>query len=95
MSFALILQYLAPVIVPSILAGVKKVAPRLPAKSIPIAAPFLGSALAGFEAIAANNPNNLLLGAALGIAGIGVRELKDQIAPAKNGGWPDLGDSAK
>lgn len=95
MSFALLLQYLAPIIVPAILAGAKKVAPRLPAKAIPIAAPFLGASLAGFEAIAANNPNNLWLGAALGLAGVGTREILDQIKPSKNGGWPDLGNHAK
>lgn len=82
------LQYLIPLIVPAILAGAKKVAPRIPSKAIPIAAPALGTVIAGLSAIGANNPNNLLLGAALGLAGVGVREIRDQIAPSANGGWP-------
>ncbi len=95
MSIALLLQFLTPVITPLILAAAKKVAPRISPKAIPIAAPAIGAVIAGLGAIGANNPTNLALGAALGLAGVGVREIKDRIAPAQNGGWPVTGDDAK
>lgn len=95
MSISLLLQFLTPVITPLILALAKKVAPRIPSKAIPIAAPAIGAVIAGISAIGANNPSNLALGAALGMAGVGIREIKDQIMPAKNGGWADSGDAAK
>lgn len=95
MSIALLLQFLTPVITPLILAVAKKVAPRIPSKAIPIAAPAIGAVLAGIGAIGANNPSNLAMGAVLGMAGVCVREIKDQIMPAKNGGWSDTGDTAK
>lgn len=85
-----IIQFATPVIVPLILAGVKSVLPKLPSWTIPILAPVLGIAVDIVNSAATSHASNLWAAAALGLAGVGIREVKDQIAPAANGGWkPD------
>lgn len=84
-------QMATAVLVPLILAGVKKVLPSLPSAVIPWIAPFLGILIEFGEHFVTQHPTNVLAGALLGIAGIGVRELKDKVLPAQNGGWPQPG----
>lgn len=85
-----IIQFATPIIVPLILAGVKQLLPKLPSWTIPILAPLLGVAVDVVNAAATSHQTNLWVAAALGLSGVGLREIKDQIVPATNGGWkPD------
>lgn len=74
---------LIPVIVPLVIAGFKLGISRLPGWLLPIIAPLLGGVLDAGIAYLTGNPANPLMGAILGSAGVGVRELKDQLLPAK------------
>lgn len=82
-----IVSLLTPVIVPLVLAGVKKVLPSLPSWIIPVLSPFFGVGLEWLHTLATTYHGNFLAAAALGLAGVGLREIKEGIAPAPNGGW--------
>lgn len=82
-----IIQFATPIIVPVILAGVKALLPKLPSWTIPLLAPLLGMLVDVVNSLATAHASNLWLAAGLGLAGVGAREIKDQIAPAGNGGW--------
>lgn len=80
---------LTPVIVPLILALAKKGLPMLPSWSIPLLAPVLGLLIGVVTSVLVAHPTlPWWAGGALGIAGIGLREIKDKLLPAANGGWP-------
>lgn len=83
-----ILTWLIPVLVPLILAGIKKLIPVLPTWVIPILAPGLGLGIEYVNHFATGHAANVLLSVALGAAGVGLREVKEAIKPAPNGGWP-------
>lgn len=83
-----IVQWLTPLLVPLILAGVKQVGPKLPTWVIPLAAPVLGVVLDFLNSLLTSHASNFWYGAALGLLGVAVREVKEAIVPAKNGGWP-------
>lgn len=76
------------ILVPIILLGVKKLLPNIPGWVIPILAPMLGMLTDLVNTLATGHQSNVLLAALLGLAGVGLREVKDQIKPAVNGGWP-------
>lgn len=83
-----IVSWLTPILVPILLLGVKKILPNIPGWVIPILAPLLGVLTDVVNSMATGHQSNLLLSALLGLAGVGLREVKDQIKPAVNGGWP-------
>lgn len=83
----LFIQWLTPVIVPLVLAGFKQLAPRVPGWAIPLLAPVLGVVIDYVNHFATGHQTNFLVAVALGLTGVGLRELKDQIKPAPNGGW--------
>lgn len=83
-----LVQWLTPILVPLVLAGFKKVAPSLPTWIIPVLAPVLGVLIEFINGFISNNSSNFLLAAGLGLAGVGLRELKEAVKPAPNGGWP-------
>jgi len=76
---------LVPVLVPLILAAIKLLLPKVPSKYIPILAPLFG----GLIDLACSGVLGVgtAWGAALGSAGVGVREIVDQwrkpVTPAK------------
>lgn len=74
-----IVNFATPVIVPLIIAGIKKLKPNIPTWLIPALSPFLGLLLAYVGQLALHSHANWALAAVLGIAGVGVRELKDQL----------------
>lgn len=77
-SFGLLLT-LIPLVVPLVVATAKTLIGKLPTWSLPILATGLG-ALLNWVLGLAHQPNTTLLnGALLGAAGVGVRELYDQI----------------
>ncbi len=72
-------QLLIPVLVPVLIAGVKWLLPKIPAVALPILAPVLGAALDIVLHYAGATGSNGLLGAVLGAAGVGLREVVDQV----------------
>lgn len=79
-----IINSLTPLVGPALTAGVKKILPFVPSWALPIIATALGALFNGITTYAATNQTpNIYLAAALGLAGIGVREIKDQISPAE------------
>ncbi len=83
-----IVQWLTPLIVPLLLAGVKKFAPELPTWVLPIIAPVLGFLIGLINNLISAHADNLWMAAGLGLLGVAVREVKEAIKPAPNGGWP-------
>lgn len=77
-----IVQWLTPIIVPLVIAGLKKVLPAIPSALLPIIAPILGVVIDLVNNLATAHQTNFLVAAALGLAGVGLREVKDQIVPA-------------
>ena len=85
-----IVQWVTPLLVPLVLAAVKKFAPSLPSWVIPLAAPVLGVLIDLVSSLATTHSSNLLQGAVLGLLGVGLREMKEALKPAPNGGWPTV-----
>lgn len=76
-----IVSLLTPVVVPLVIAGFKLISAKIPTWVFPVLAPILG-ALVGVISNAALQANgNLYVAAALGLAGVGVREIIDQLKP--------------
>ena len=71
---------LIPVAVPVVIALVKYFLPSLPKVWLPILAPILGAAIDICATFSVGT--STLLGAALGSAGVGLREIKDQVGKA-------------
>lgn len=70
---------LIPVLVPLLIALLKGWAPKIPKRLLPIIAPLLGGVADAAIAWASGGTPNPLLGAALGSAGVGLREVVDQM----------------
>lgn len=77
-----IVQWLTPLLVPLIIALFKKVAPSIPSWALPVIAPVLGMLGNVITSYATGHSLNLVAAAALGLAGVGIREIKDQLVPA-------------
>lgn len=74
-----LLLSLIPVLVPLFIAALKLAVPKVPKPLLPILAPILGGLADAGIAYAAGSAANPMLGAALGAAGVGVREIVDQV----------------
>lgn len=70
---------LIPLAVPVLIAVAKYFLPRVPLWLLPILAPVLGALIDFLTALATGNAANPLIGALFGSAGVGVRELLDQV----------------
>jgi hypothetical protein len=77
-------QLLIPVLVPVIIAGVKWALPKIPPIALPILAPVLGAGLDIVLHYAGVTSSNGVLGAVLGAAGVGLREVVDQVKKLQN-----------
>ena len=83
MDSTTIVNLATPVIVPLIIAGFKKILPKVPTFILPMLAPVLGG-LVGLISNAALSANgNIWAAVALGMAGVCVREILDQVKPNK------------
>ena len=80
-----LITYLTPMLVPLVLAGAKKAIASLPSWLIPILAPILGAVLDVLNAQLTGFSGGGMLGAILGAAGVGLREIIDQIKKALAG----------
>ena len=72
-----LVQFLIPIFTPLVIAGIKQLVTQLPKALVPILAPIIGALAAALSG--ATDP---VSGAALGLAGIGVREVFDQTKQA-------------
>ncbi len=72
-------QMLIPVLVPILIAAGKLVVPRIPGWLLPIVAPVLGGVVDAVAAYASGGTANPVVGMALGSAGVGLREIVDQM----------------
>ena len=73
---------LIPVLTPLIIAGVKLLIPKIKTALIPIIAPALGLVLAVISSLTTGHELNAWLAMALGLAGVGAREIVDQLKQA-------------
>ena len=82
-----LLLSLIPLLVPIVVAVLKKLLPFVPGWALPILAPALGALIDWIGALATGHAANPIVAALLGSAGVGVREIYDQvkqkIAPPK------------
>lgn len=78
-----ILTWLIPIIVPLIIAGCKKLLPGLPKVWLPILGPILGAAIDIVGQFTTGAAGNLWLAVGLGAAGVGLREIVDQVRKVK------------
>lgn len=76
---------LIAVVVPLAIGAFKKLIPSIPTMFLPIIAPVLGALLDLGLAYLASIPATGLAGALAGLAGVGVREIKDQATKALKG----------
>lgn len=78
-------QYLVmiiPVVVPILIAGLKKWIPNIPSWILPVLAPLLGALADLIMQAAGVQTGGAVKGALLGSAGVGLRELQNQVAQA-------------
>lgn len=73
------LTLLTPLLVPLVLGAWKKWATDIPGWATPLLAPLLGGGLTVIEHYTGAPGVNPLVGVVLGLAGVGVRELQDQV----------------
>lgn len=82
MDWTSFLPGLVTVIVPLVIYFAKVIVPKIPKWLIPILAPILGGVAEAVLAYASGGTPNPALGAVLGAAGTGLREVVDQIKKA-------------
>lgn len=75
---------LIPLIVPIIVAGIKLALPRLPKAWLPVVAVGLGAGLDLVSHWTTGSASSPLLGAIMGAAGVGIREILDQVKKLNN-----------
>lgn len=76
-----IVNILTPIVVPLIIAGFKLISAKIPTWVFPVLAPILGLLMGAISNAALQANGNILVAAALGLAGVGVREIIDQLKP--------------
>lgn len=80
---------IAAVLSPILVAAAKKFIPTMPSWLPPLLSVAFGLAVTVLNTFISAHPGlPWWAGAALGVLGIGLREVKDQALPAPNGGWP-------
>lgn len=74
------LVLLIPIVVPLLIAALKNFIPKLPVWTLPIIAPALGALIDWIMQLSGMNTSGAITGALLGSAGVGIRELQNQVA---------------
>lgn len=77
-----LLLILIPLVVPLVVAVVKFVLPKLPVWTLPILAPALGALVDYLTTLATGTAASPVLAAVFGSAGVGLREIIDQVKQA-------------
>jgi hypothetical protein len=86
-----LIQGLIPVVVPIVIAALKAEIPKLPGWSLPILSIIIGGLSDQATAAVVGNSSPWYVGAILGAAGIGVREIKDQLHQRMTDSNPSVG----
>lgn len=81
MDASQIITFATPIVVPLVIAGMKLLKPNIPTWLLPVIAGPLGALLDYINHLATGNDLNLSLAVVLGLAGVGVREVIDQVKP--------------
>lgn len=81
MDAATITNLATPVLVPLLLAGIKALKPNIPTWLLPILAAILGGVGVTLAGMALHFQTNTVAAVLLGLAGVGVREVVDQLKP--------------
>lgn len=81
MDAGTIIAYATPVIVPLAIAGIKYLKPKIPTWLLPLLAGPLGALVDFINTYVTAHPSNLVVAVLLGLAGVGVREVVDQLKP--------------
>jgi len=85
-ELTMVLSGLIPVLVPLFIAALKQASSRIPGYVLPILAPVLGAGLDILNYYVTGHSLGTVWGAALGSAGVGLREAVDQLKQrVKNG----------
>ena len=84
-----LLTSIIPLLVPTIIMIGKYLAPKIPSWILPYAAPLLGAGIEIIQHIQSLSAQNVLLGAVLGSAGVGLREVFDQSKQRIKDGPPE------
>lgn len=74
-----LIKALIPILVPLLVWGVRSILPKIPKAALPILSPILGALLDALLAYIAGGQWSPIAGAALGAAGVGLREIVDQL----------------
>ena len=82
MDWSTLFPALIPVVTPLLIAGVKKLIPFISKPLLPIIAILLGALIDILSSLATGTSMNPIYGAVLGAAGIGLREVVDQVKKA-------------
>jgi hypothetical protein len=82
---ATLITLATPFVVPVLVAVAKQLPTALPSWTLPILAVVLGAAIDGINQVVTGQSVGVLSGAALGAAGIGVREVVDQLSKGVKG----------
>lgn len=69
---------LIAVVVPLLIAGLKKLFPKIPGAVLPVLAPVLGGLIEAIVTSLGHDAGGLVTGAVAGSAGVGLREIADQ-----------------
>jgi hypothetical protein len=75
-----LLKALIPVVTPLLIAAVRFGLPKVPSKFYPLLAAVIGVVLDLLASVSVGTTASPLVGFALGLAGVGLREVKDQLA---------------
>lgn len=78
-----ILTLAVPVLSPLLTAGIKWLTPRIPGWMLPMICTGLGTLSVYIAQWSTGTQTNAAVAIGLGLAGIGVREIKDQLTPAR------------
>lgn len=81
MDASAIITFATPIIVPIIIAGVKLLKPNIPTWLLPVLAGPLGALVEYINHLSTGSTTNMVVAVLLGLAGVGVREVVDQLTP--------------
>lgn len=90
MTTTTLLTLITPIVAPVVVALSKGAILRLPKWSLPLIAGLAGGTLDLVTALTTAHQGNFAYGAMLGLAGVGVRELIDQLTKADFKGYPHV-----
>lgn len=79
-----IVTFATPVIVPLVIAGIKALKPKIPTWLLPLIAGPLGALLEYINHLVMGGNMNIAVAVLLGLAGVGVREVVDQLRPVSD-----------